>query len=372
MLAISNRLRSVAAFIAMVLACRMAFAGDNATGWKPDEAGKYLDGREKAWLAFDSRGEGATRSSCVSCHTVLPYALARPALRKFTGAARSEGETQLLAQTRMRVANWSRLDTKALGLFYNDTDRKKKESWGTEAVLNAVILAFDDQNQGASSPSKETKQAFAHLWATQVRSGENRGSWDWLDFGEPPWGDATSRYWGGALAAIAVGTAPGYYAPKADPDADAGVAMLRNYLKSELPKQNLHNQAWGLWAAAKLDGILAKPEQEKLCGELLARQQADGGWCLPSLGAWRRRDGTPQDTQSDGYATGLILHVLEAAGAPKGDPRLVKGRRWLLAHQSETGDWQATSLIKKRNRASHIGKFMSDAATAFAVLAMTD
>ncbi len=126
----------------------MAVAAGDAAPWKPDEARKYLDVREKAWFAFDSRGEGATRSSCISCHTVVPYALALPALRKSSGSLTpSDEETRLLAQTRMRVANWSRLDTKELGLYYNDSQRKKKESWGTEAVFNALILATDDRSQ---------------------------------------------------------------------------------------------------------------------------------------------------------------------------------------------------------------------------------
>ncbi len=74
----------------------------------------------------------------------------------------------------------------------------------------------------ASSPSKATKQAFTNLWATQTPSGENRGSWEWISFDGPPWEEAASRYWGAALAAIAVGTAPGYY-PGSDADANAGV-----------------------------------------------------------------------------------------------------------------------------------------------------
>jgi hypothetical protein len=358
--------------VAVVLVCPIVVAAADPMDWKPDLARNYLDAREKTWFAFDSRGVGETRSSCISCHTVLPYALALPALSKFDGGrARKADETHLLAQTRMRVANWSRLDTKELGLYYKDSERKKKESWGTEAVFNALILATNDRTQGASAPSKATKQAFTNLWATQTRSGDNRGSWEWLDFGEPPWGDAASRYWGATLAAIAVGTAPGYL-PGSDADAATGIAMLRSYLKTRFPNQNLHNQAWALWASAKLDGILTKAEQSKLCNQLLAAQQADGGWSLPSLGTWVRRDGSPQERASDGYATGLALHVVHLAGAPRDETGLVKGREWLRSHQSATGAWRTVSLIKKRDPSSHVGKFMSDAATALDVLALTD
>src|SRR5438270_1368091 len=49
--------------------------------WSPTAAANYLDKREAQW----SDWPGAARDHgtfCVSCHTVLPYALARPALTK--------------------------------------------------------------------------------------------------------------------------------------------------------------------------------------------------------------------------------------------------------------------------------------------------
>jgi squalene-hopene/tetraprenyl-beta-curcumene cyclase len=271
----------------------------------------------------------------------------------------------------MRVEKWKQLDTKAFGLFYDNSDQKKKESWGTEAVFNSVILAFDDQYQGRSSPSEATKQAFLNLWQTQVQGGDHKGSWDWLDFSEPPWGSAEARYFGATLAAIAVGTAPGYYTPGADPDDDARVKLLRSYLKDQFPRQDLHNQAWGLWAAAKTEGILTTADRKKVMDQLFGKQQPDGGWSLPSLGKWVRGDRTAQETASDGYATGLILHVLQTAGVPNDDARIAKGLDWLKHNQAASGAWRGVSVNKKRDPASHTGKFMSDAATAFAVLALS-
>jgi squalene-hopene/tetraprenyl-beta-curcumene cyclase len=362
---------SAIALVVLLLVCPIVRAGGDSTGWKPHQAGQYLDEREKAWFAFDSRGEGATASTCVSCHSVLPYALARPALRKLAGSrSPTDWEARLLAQTRMRVENWQRLDTEAFGLFYSDSERKKKQSWGTEAVFNALILALDDQDQGRSSPSPATKQAFANLWKTQVQSGEFKGSWEWLDFNEAPWGNTDARYFGAALAAIAIGTAPGYDTPGTDTQADAGVKLLRGYLRDRFSRQNLHDRAWGLWAATRVAGILTTVEQQKLTDELLDSQRADGGWNLPSLGKWVRNDRTKQDTGSDGYATGFVLHVLQTAGLPKDHAKVAKGLDWLRNNQTPTGAWRSVSLVKKRDPASHTGKFMSDAATAFAVLAL--
>ena len=345
---------------------------DNKLGWRAEAAGRYLDERTTGWFAFDGRGEGATRSSCVSCHTVLPYILARPALRKLTHAlAPTEPEAKLLAQTRMRVEHWKDLDTAAFGLFYDSNDTKKRESWGTEAVFNAAILAFDDRDQGRKTPSEPTSQAFANLWATQVQSGDFKGSWEWLDFNEAPWGIAEGRYFGAALAAIAVGTAPGYLTASTDADSRAQVELLVDYLRNELPAQDLHNQAWALWAAATLEGILTAAEKQHLISQLLEKQRDDGGWSLPSLGNWRRNEGTEQEAVSDGYATGLVLHVAQTAGVPKSDTRITQGLDWLKRNQAATGAWHCASLVKKREPASHTGKFMSDAATAFAVLALS-
>src|SRR5262249_22985515 len=160
------------------------------------------------------------------------------------------------------------------------------------------------------------------------------GSWEWLDFNEPPWGTIEARYFGAALAAIAIGTAPGYYAAEADADTVAKVELLRTYLEDKFPRQNLHDRAWALWASMKVDGILTKPEQKKLIDQLLDKQQADGGWSLPALGPFARRAGVAPATTSDGYATSLVLHVLQTAGMPKDEPKVANGLDWLKRNQA--------------------------------------
>src|ERR1700756_5778590 len=63
----------------LVLVAMPAFCGD----WNPRLAAQYLDSRQKQWFAWPP----ATASGvpCVSCHTGLPYLLARPALRQALG-----------------------------------------------------------------------------------------------------------------------------------------------------------------------------------------------------------------------------------------------------------------------------------------------
>ena len=105
---------------AMVLCftAALAYAGDgDSRSWNKDRAAKYLDERGQAWFEFKSaeRGERANKSSCVSCHTLVPYALARPVLRRLTGATQpTELEKRLIAQTMNRVEHWQQLDSKEL------------------------------------------------------------------------------------------------------------------------------------------------------------------------------------------------------------------------------------------------------------------
>ena len=78
-----------------------------------EKAAEYLDNRGKAWFAFSSadRGRGATKTSCISCHTLFPYALARPVLRKLaSNQTPTDFEKKLIDQTRKRVEAWADLD----------------------------------------------------------------------------------------------------------------------------------------------------------------------------------------------------------------------------------------------------------------------
>ncbi|HEV3447264.1 MAG TPA: prenyltransferase/squalene oxidase repeat-containing protein [Gemmataceae bacterium] len=359
--------------VAFWLTAALASAGDGGT-WSKDRAAKYLDERGKAWFEFKSaeRGERANKSTCVSCHTLVPYALARPALRRLSGTMQpTVYETRLLDQTRKRVEHWQQLDSKEFDLLYSFSEPKKKEARGTEAVLNCLILAFDDQYEGRDRPSAVTTKAFAHLWQTQAADGDKAGSWDWLDFGLQPWETKEARYFGATLAAIAVGTAPGYCTAGKDAEIDKRVKLLKSYLRAHLPDQNLNNRIWMLWAASKLDGLLSQTEQQPIVQALLEKQHADGGWDLSSLVKKPRAGAGVNAIDSDAYATGLIVHVLQTAGIPKHDSGLARGLAWLQAHQADSGAWRSNSVNKERDPNTHVGKFMSDAATAFAVLALS-
>jgi hypothetical protein len=68
----------------------------------------------------------------------------------------------------------------------------------------------------------------------------------------------------------------------------------------------------------------------------------------------------------------LATLALQSGGIPRSDERVRKGLEWLRHHQDqETGQWTATSPNKQRDPKTEPAKFMSDAATAMAVLSLT-
>ena len=345
-----------------------------ANSWDQKAAAAYLDQRASWWMAWP-RAARDHETFCVSCHTAVPYVMSRPALR---GALGEEGpsanERRLLDNVTKRVRLW-----KEVAPFYTDADRgayKSVESRGTESVLNALILASNDASNSPRNGnlSEDTRAAFENMWAEQQTSGDIRGAWLWLRFKNEPWEADDSGYYGAALAAIAVGTAPENY--RSNPEIQNSLRMLREYLNREFTAQTLSNRAVLLWASAKLPGLLDPARQKALINEVLNKQQPDGGWSLTSIsGDWKRHDGTPQQARSDGYATGLIALALQQAGISQENAQLKKGLAWLVANQSRSeGFWLAYSL--NNNEEHHIGpdtvRFMKDAATAYAVLALSE
>ena len=342
--------------------------------WDQRAAAEYLDRRQNWWMQWP-RAQRDHKTFCVSCHTAVPYALSRPALRKWLAEqAPSENERRLLESVTKRVRLW-----KEVAPFYTDVDRgmyKSVESRGTESVLNALILASRDaasRDARSGQLSADTRTAFDNMWAEQQTTGEKKGTWLWLRFNNEPWEADDSDYYGATLAAVAIGTAPGNY--RATPAMQTNIEMLREYLNRKSASQTPLNRVALLWAAARLPGLISPDRQKAIIAELLQKQQEDGGWSLPSLsGDWKRSDGTAQETRSDGYSTGLITFALQQAGVSRDSTELKRAVAWLLTNQDKSeGYWPSYSLNK--NNQHHLSPetalFMRDAATSYAVLALT-
>lgn len=355
-----------------------------ADGWDPAAVARYLDGRMDVWWANAKvlrTGDGQTR--CISCHTALPYALVRPALRGVLAERTPIAhETRMIEQVRRRIAV-----TAGDQPYYDHTEAKKSESRGVEAVLNAVVLTQLNQADAPESDA-HIRTAMTRLWEAQ----RGDGAWNWLDFGLEPYETPDAVFYGAALAALAAGSPAGMRA-SADANGVAGLERLRQYLRSTAGSQRLFNRAWALVAASRLDGVLTPSQRASITEELESRQRSDGGWSLADLGPWRWQRSTEPfappgkvDTEllaaSDAYATGLVIYAMRQSGFTADRMTVRKGQQWLRAHQSapRAGEvtwapWRSHSLNFDREHGGAKGEpwrrmFMSDLATAFAALAL--
>jgi hypothetical protein len=276
----------------------------------------------------------------------------------------------MLADVEKRVRAWDTMLP-----FYSDEkygEGKEIESRNAESVLNAVILASYDA--GHTQLSERTRLAFDHAWVLQSQAGPDAGAWVWQNFAYTP--SKESQYHWAALMAMAVGRAPGNY--RNDAKIAKNLRLLRGYLRGHYAAQPIVNKIVTLWASTSMPDLLTRAQETALAAEINKLQRADGGWSLTDLGTWERRDKTPLETRSDGYATGLIVLALEthaAKGQSASDSSaaviLERGVNWLITHQDkESGSWPAWSLNKNRDPRSDAGLFMTDAATGYAVMAL--
>jgi hypothetical protein len=150
---------------------------------------------------------------------------------------------------------------------------------------------------------------------------------------------------------------------------------------------------WTLLASTRLKGMMNSDQREALMKELELNQNADGGWSLYNLGPWKWSKTNPPFgpagkpdtsllTRSDSFATGLIVYAFRQGGLAPGHPALKKGLDWLKSNQREYQIdqnrwkcWRAYSLNYDHEHGGEDGEpfrrmFMSDAATAFAALAL--
>ena len=338
-----------------------------SSGWSPAKAAAYLDKRSTWWISWPTaaRDQG---TFCVSCHTATPFSLSRAALRApLSEAAPSPNELKVLESVTKRVRMWHDIEP-----FYPDQLRglpKTSESRGTESILNSLILVSRDVPTGHLSA--DARLALDNMWALQIKAADMNGAWAWLQFHNAPF-EGDSQFYGNSLAAIAIGSAPDNY--QSEPAVQKGIQLLRGWLVKNMDAQTPLDRVVLLWASAKLNGLLTPEQQGKIVAETLAKQREDGGFSMTSLiPGWKRHDDTPLDTASDGYATGLVAYTLEQVGGTQGQAPLKRALDWLNRNQIESdGRWPAVSMNNNRPVLSDTGLFMSDAATAYAVLALTN
>jgi squalene-hopene/tetraprenyl-beta-curcumene cyclase len=341
-MAITSRRYRGFLILALALASGRSSRGDEVPPPSAEEPRVGLLSVERAADYLDTVALDWTRSrQCGTCHTNYAYLIARPSLRD-VGPADPLKEIRGFFET--RVEHW------------NDAEDEAQPRWDAEVIATAAALAINDAGTtGTLHPA--TRTALDRMWTLQREDG----GFDWLKCGWPPY--EHDDYYGAVFAALGVGLAPNGYA-KSDA-AKIGVERLRKYLREQKPP-DLHHRTFLLWASLNLDGLMTDEERTATQADLLAQQRDDGGWSLPSLGDWERRDGTPnpKDAPSDGYATGLVVYVLRRAGQPADAPAIRRGVAWLEANQRTSGRWFTRSL---NNDKAH---YITNAGTGFAVMAL--
>jgi hypothetical protein len=339
------RLLTLGAFAVFALATVTIAAAD----WSPEAAARYLDERQKQW--FEWKPAASANGPCVSCHTGMTYLLARPALRRAMKEAQpTVYEKGLLERLRSNVG------AKPPGALQD-----------VETIFAAIFLAREDAD---GTMSRDTQKAFEQLWKLQRAEAPAKGAWKWYSANLDPWEHAESSYFGASLAMLALGSTPADYQQRAD--TRERVAALAGYLATSAERP-LHDRIALLWASSTSSAAMTDAARAALVAEVFAKQQADGGWSLSSLGPWTSHPDAPPASGSDAYATAFTVFALGKGGVAPSHPGFSRALSWLKAHQDpSTGAWAAVSMNKRRPAGSMEALFMQDAATAFAAIALID
>lgn len=290
---------------------------------------------------------------CISCHTNGTYLAIRPALTARLGRPNDEIRKHAVSNLEQFAAK--------------KPEQQQESTAPAQAIYLAAGLAEWDAHV-TKTLSPETEKALGVMFNIQRDSG----TWGSLDCW-PPY--ESSAYHLATVAAMAVGTAPGWLSNLKDEKLQAGVEKLKSYLRTETPKQD-YDRTLLLWAGTRLPGLIDDARKQELVTMVLKKQQPDGGWSIRSFGEpeqWgsgNRAEKLRAEPEfaappSDGHQTGLAIVVLRQSGIPANDPRLQRGVKWLLANQRVSGRWWTRSLNTEK------WHFITYSGTAFPVLALS-
>lgn len=233
-----------------------------------------------------------------------------------------------------------------------------------EAIFSAMFLSREDATKTMSA---HTQKAFDQMWALQGGEGARAGGWRWFAANLDPWENAESHFFGASLAAAALTQTPADY--RSSPKVRDRAAALNTYLLDGAESRRLHDRLALLLARS----FVPPSVRSAIVAAAFSKQQPDGGWTIESLGPWMTHADAPPSSGTNAYATAFATATLLRGGVPASDPRLVKALNWLESHQDPaTGTWPAVSMNKRYPDGSMESRFMEDAATSFASLALIE
>lgn len=335
-------MRKMLTLVAVLVASTSTLSAE----WSPELAARYLDSRQQEW--FNWKPAMQPDGPCVSCHTGMTYLLARPALRRVLKESQP---------TMYEIGLLDRLRTKV-------GEKPPGALQGVETIFSAMFLSRED---AMKTMSAHAQKAFDQLWALQSAEGPSKGGWRWYAANLDPWENTESGYYGASIAAMALAQTPAEY--RNTPNVRERAASLNAYLTESAALRRLHDRLAMLWAGVQIPDSL----RDAIRNDAFTRQQTDGGWTIESLGPWASHPDAPPASGSNAYATAFTAFALLRGGVRASDPHLTKALSWLQAHQDpKTGAWAATSMNKRYPEGSMESRFLQDAATAFASLALIE
>jgi squalene-hopene/tetraprenyl-beta-curcumene cyclase len=299
----------------------------------------YLEQASSAWLA---------RWRCSACHSSYLVLMAGPSVPKEL----KPSFRKLYDHLEYRVLHWDTPNQQDRPGQGSKLVKPTPNEGTTEIAATAAALAYHD-GRTSGKLNAPTQQALDRLWALQNADG----AWSWNHTHLAPL--EYDDYFGAVFVAVGLGATAEHYRQTAK--ASKGIIKLKSYFRQK-PPPNMHHKVWLLWASTGLDGLMSPDEQRKTIRELIALQQEDGGWNLDSL--WPRRPGErPASVTSDGYATGLAVHVLRQAGIGCDRPEISRGLTWIKTHQRASGRWFTPSINGRRKN------LLTNAGTALCLMA---
>ncbi|MFO0556137.1 MAG: hypothetical protein U0271_47610 [Polyangiaceae bacterium] len=294
-----------------------------------DKASVWMSRRVDDWRR-NTPQVGNNFACATTCHTSVPFATA---LHSTNLVERESPASWLESGVRERVM--SNPDWRSATPYYGTpASDDGKRSLGSEAVLNALVLAGADDREAAD-------RAFVHLWRAQREDG----GFDWMDYNLAPWENG-DEFVGAALAALALRTRyrgaslEKICKPAASHALTEPEERLASFLYKRREKATGFARAFALWATAELPLAFSDEDGAHGVALLRASQNDDGGFSWSSLGV------EAQGAESDATPTATALLAMCGSRTRLDAETRSAARRalaWLARHQAEDGSFEARS-----------------------------
>jgi outer membrane protein OmpA-like peptidoglycan-associated protein len=277
--------------------------------------------------------EWQRNNQCFGCHvqaqaamglavaTRNGYLVSRPAVRELTDYMRMLQDTNGMESGMLLVDNQSVMSAPAAG----KGSRTPADQPAMATVFAAMSFAYLDQM--ADTKPDPTLLRFADwLGAKQLPSGEVTP-----DLDEAP--ICQGSFMTTANAALAFMQA---FAESGDARYQAAGVKAIDFIAAAKPVTT-QDEVFSILALAHY----GNSRQQALVGGLIARLKSEQG----STGGWKESSGSPGP---NAFATGQVLYAFKESGVDTRSPEFMRGVKYLLQTQQDTGAWPVQNSATDR------------------------